>query len=377
MKILFLAPLPPPITGHSLASKVLLDALDEQHETAVVDLTTGSSHDGTVSSRRVTEIFKALLRIVRRGRNADIVYLTIAESLAGNIKDLAIYLLNAARLDRTVIHLHGGSIKRLLFDRRPWVRRINHVFIRRLGGVIILGPSHLPIFDGMIAPERVHLVPNFADESLFLPPDLVRDKFTADGPLRVLFVSGMDPAKGSPDLLAAYRLLPREAQQAIQLDFAGRFATDAERIAFEASLQNLDNVRYHGVVQGAEKAKLFARAHIFCLPTAMFEGQPISILEAYAAGCAVLTTGQLGILDIFTDGTNGFLIEAGAPETIARALQSALADRKRLGEIALGNAAEADTKYRPHQFTGAVQNILEAVAEAPAGKGRSSPIEAG
>src|SRR5690606_37032827 len=114
----------------------------------------------------------------------------------------------AGRLRRMVIHLHGGSIGRLLFDRRPAIAKINRFFIRRMGGVIISGPSHLPIFEGFISRDRIHMVPNFADGSLFVDEDTVRRKFAAAAPLRVLFMSGMDRAKGALDLVAAYKLLP-------------------------------------------------------------------------------------------------------------------------------------------------------------------------
>jgi hypothetical protein len=53
MKVLFLAPLPPPMTGHSLVSKALLDHLAETHEVVPVDLSTGSSNDGSVTPRRL------------------------------------------------------------------------------------------------------------------------------------------------------------------------------------------------------------------------------------------------------------------------------------------------------------------------------------
>ena len=68
-------------------------------------------------------------------------------------------------------------------------------------------------------------------------------------------------------------------------------------------------------VEGEEKRNLLKQSHIFCLPTFhKFEGQPISILEAYASGCIVLTTANGGINEIFKNGTNGFLVNMDKPE---------------------------------------------------------------
>jgi glycosyltransferase involved in cell wall biosynthesis len=364
LKILFLAPLPPPVTGHSLVSKVLLDALSKRHDVTLVDLATASKHDGTVTWRRIAEVVKLLRRVRHGSRDSQVVYLTIAESLAGNIKDLMIYLLCANRINRMVLHLHGGSLKTLLFDRWPLIARINRLFIRRMAAVIVLGPSHADVFREMIDDDRIYFVPNFTPDPFFANEDGIRAKFHSPKPLRVLFLSSMDKAKGSPDLIAGYRQLPPDLRAQIQIDIAGRFASEEDCKEFEASLIDLEGVRYHGVVEGDTKRQLLADAHIFCLPTAMLEGQPISILEAYGSGCAVLTTGQPGILDIFTDGVNGLQIETYDPPSIARSLTKALRDVTELERIALNNRVTAEAQYRAEIFEKRIGIILETAATA-------------
>src|SRR5437879_5736971 len=80
MNILFIAPLPPPITGHSLASQVFLDELRQTHNVEAVNLSVGTRHDGTVSARRLFEVAKVLTRVWRRQRRTSAIYLTISES---------------------------------------------------------------------------------------------------------------------------------------------------------------------------------------------------------------------------------------------------------------------------------------------------------
>ncbi len=91
----------------------------------------------------------------------------------------------------------------------------------------------------------------------------------------------------------------------------------------------------------------------------MFEGQPISILEAYASGCAVITTGQHGIRDVFADGVNGFEAAAGSVGSIAAALTRARDNVDRLRQMALVNRRTAAERYRNANFTAAVAHILE------------------
>jgi len=364
MKILLIAPLPPPVTGHSLASQVLMESLAGVHEATAVNLSLGSLNDGRVTVRRILEVGKVLLAVWRERRRADAIYFTISESRAGNLKDLFIYLVCLGRLDRVFVHLHGGTIGRELFDRHPWWRRINALFITRLGGVIISGPAHLGVFAGMIDRERIHMVPNSAEDALFVEEQDVLAKFADTRPIRVLYLSSMTVEKGYLDLADAWLRLGPEQRRRMHLDFAGRFDADADRRAFETKIAGIEGVRYRGLVDANEKRQLFRQAHVFCLPTRMFEGQPISILEAYASGCVVLTTGQHGIRDVFGDNVNGFEMVAGSAESIGAALGRLLDGVEQLRHIAVANRRVASERYRSSTFTAALIGILEGVQPA-------------
>lgn len=65
MKILLIVPLPPPVTGHSLASQMLVDGLHGVHETVVVSLSVGSRNDGRITAQRIREAGKVLLAVWR------------------------------------------------------------------------------------------------------------------------------------------------------------------------------------------------------------------------------------------------------------------------------------------------------------------------
>jgi glycosyltransferase involved in cell wall biosynthesis len=56
----------------------------------------------------------------------------------------------------------------------------------------------------------------------------------------------------------------------------------------------------------AETADLLSKSGIFFFPS-NFEGVPLSLLEAAASGCAILTTNNCGMKDFISDGINGFL----------------------------------------------------------------------
>jgi glycosyltransferase involved in cell wall biosynthesis len=364
VKILFLGPLPPPVNGHALAAKVFLDGLKTRHEVEVVDLSVDSKGDGSVSTGRIKAVLQVLREVLRKRRGNHAIYLTIAESLAGNFKDLLIYCLCRRDLARTYIHLHGGSIESELFDRYPVVRRINAAFIRRMAGVIISGKSHLGVFAGMIAADRIHISANFAEDEMFVEEAVITEKFANTQQLRMLFISNMIPMKGFSELADAWLSLPLDYRERLHLDFAGRFDSDENRERFVAKISGVEHIRYHGIVDGARKRELFSRAHVFCLPSAFKEGQPISILEAYASGCAVVTTGQPGIRDVFTVGVNGFEVEPRSVVSIVERLRKLVEDPGGLSAIAMRNRRTAGELYRTTSYNGRLMNILESVPGA-------------
>ncbi|HEX7779910.1 MAG TPA: glycosyltransferase family 4 protein, partial [Vicinamibacterales bacterium] len=210
----------------------------------------------------------------------------------------------------------------------------------------------------------IHIVPNSAEDRMFVPEPEILDKFANARPLKVLYLSAMTPQKGYLDLIEAWLGLDRDVQQRIQLDFAGKFDVEADRASFLRRIDGVAGVRYHGLVDPEHKRCLFAQAHIFCLPTRLFEGQPISILEAYGSGCVVLTTGQRGILDVFRDGVNGFVVPERSAASIGTVLSRVVDDIERLRQMAVANRRTAEARYRPQMFTAALTRILEAGSPA-------------
>ena len=113
------------------------------------------------------------------------------------------------------------------------------------------------------------------------------------------------------------------------------------------------------------KKILFSKAHIFCLPTSFFEGQPISILEAYASGCVVLTTGQSGIRDIFRDGLNGFEVQERSADSIKLVLEKIINKPENLLKIAISNRKIAGEKYGTSTYNSSLSTIIESPVSGP------------
>jgi len=359
MNVLFIAPLPPPLAGHSLAAKTFYEYLATKHHVTEVDFNKKSFKEGISDFGRIFEVLGVQWKIAKNVHRSDVIYITISESYAGNVKDILTYILSFRKLSKLYIHLHGGSIKRQLWDNHPFLYKINKYFIKRTAGVIISGNSHRVVFDQIVDESKIHSIPNFALDYLFIETTQIDHKFKDINPIRVLYMSNMIDKKGYEQLALAYISLPKIYQEQILIDFAGRFEFDTQKQEFENKINGYSGLSYHGVVEDAKKKELFFQSHVFALPTSYFEGQPISILEAYAAGCAVITTGQSGILDIFADGKNGIQIENGMADAIRDTLIKMVDQKESLYSIALFNAEEARARYRIPTYCKALTRVLE------------------
>lgn len=74
-----------------------------------------------------------------------------------------------------------------------------------------------------------------------------------------------------------------------------------------------------------QEAGLFARASLFVLPS-FFEGQPLALLQALAAGVCCIATDTCGHRDLVQDGGSGLLVEPGDGKSLSAALAQAVVD---------------------------------------------------
>jgi glycosyltransferase involved in cell wall biosynthesis len=108
-------------------------------------------------------------------------------------------------------------------------------------------------------------------------------------------------------------------------------------------------VRFPGVVTGADKTELLLGTDVLVFPGVQAEGQPYVILEAMAAGAAVVSTPKGAIEDMVADGETGFIVPAESPAAIADAVARLLDDaplRRRFGAAGRARYLERFTDER-------------------------------
>ncbi len=97
-----------------------------------------------------------------------------------------------------------------------------------------------------------------------------------------------------------------------------------------------DRVHITSGAWGADKVSLFEKCGILVLPS-HFENFPLVVLEAAAAGMAIVSTPVGAVPEFFEDGKSAMFFEIGNAQQLASALQTLLQNpgkREQLGAAA-------------------------------------------
>lgn len=355
-RFLLIGPLPPPSTGQSVSFDMLQREM-KYHGLAcrVVDLSRGAEWKSASSnfsrSLQMIRILFSFIKGIMKGYRT--VYLTIAQSRSGFIRDAFMIWFATAVGARIIVHLKGGNYHGFYAAQPYWLQAVVRATLRRTEEIIVLGDGLVNMYD--FEPRlrnRVAVVPNALPENFEGMHKQLRNE-----DLRVLFLSNLIESKGYLVLIEALRIL-RERNVGFHAFFAGDFVKSSDdesdrspreaKAYFFEQLEKaglLNSVDYLGPVSGAKKWDLLAKSHVMVLPTRYVnEGQPVSIIEGMAYGCPVISTRFRAIPDLIIEGKTGFFVDYNDSESIADHLQR-LAEDAALYEYMSYNSVE---HYRNH-----------------------------
>ncbi len=171
---------------------------------------------------------------------------------------------------------------------------------------------------------------------------------------RILFAGTWLARKGHRDAVAAF------AQADPLLEFATLGAgASAEKIRadFPESIRN--RVVVLETRSDREAAEAMAAADAFLLPS-VFEGTPLTLMEAMYSGLPIITTDTCGMRDVIENEKTGLLVPPRCPEAITVAL-TRLSDRtfrERLGRAARAKALDQYTWDRSAETVWKVYRAL-------------------
>ncbi len=230
----------------------------------------------------------------------------------------AFMLLAFATRRPVVFHLHGGGFSEFFHEHCGRVgKSLVRFVLARSARVIVLSPQWESEVRAMCPGARIVSIPNPVEVD-----DPSSDTLAGRRAHDLLFLGRLEHDKGIFDLLEALQLLRTEFPS-VRLQCGG----DGDVIEVKRRAETLglgSAVRYLGWVRGDAKQRLLASSTVYVLPS-YYEGLPMGVLEAMAAGLPVVATSVGGIPGAITDGEDGYLVPPGdiaaLTETIRRLLR--------------------------------------------------------
>ncbi len=246
------------------------------------------------------------------GGKAQLVHIHMAEYGSVLRKGILIGLASLFRVP-VILHLHGGRFPKHYADAHPASRWAIRQMIARTSEIVVLGEYWrdwvMETFGE--SARRVTLLHNAVPG-----PDALPTRIDA-GPVRLLFLGRLIKLKGIDVLLDA---LASETcrTKSWQLTIAG----DGDLETYRAQARALgiaDRVRFTGWLDQDGCRRELVQAQVLVQPS-MFEGLPMSVLEAMAHGLTIVATPVGSVGDAIAQGETGLLVPPGDREALAEAL---------------------------------------------------------
>lgn len=158
---------------------------------------------------------------------------------------------------------------------------------------------------------------------------------------RLLSVRNLESHYRVEDVIRAFPLVKTVYPEAT-LTVAGYGSQEQDLKALAAGL-GVQGIRFVGRVEPKDVPALYASADIF-LNAAVIDNQPVSVLEAFAAGLPVVSTGTGDIAAMLRHGEAGVLVPPRDPPAIAHAVLKLL-DQPERARVLAGRAREEVELY--------------------------------
>jgi glycosyltransferase involved in cell wall biosynthesis len=140
----------------------------------------------------------------------------------------------------------------------------------------------------------------------------------------------------------------------------------SERASLEAQAARLgigDRVIFLGYRD--DVAELLASCDLLVLPS-LYEGLPLSVLEAMAAGKPVVATSVGGTPEAVLDGETGFLVPSRDPTALVRAIQRLLKDACLRRKMGMAGRRRVQRNFSPTQMVAGVTQMYEKLLDGQA-----------
>ncbi len=300
---------------------------------------TSSSLSGRVA--RVLDTAKRFQKGVRDGR-FDLLHINTSFDTRALLRD-AVIVPRLSSAGRKIFLKFHGSDGALLETKNPALVSLRRRVLSRADGIGVLSTEERANFlNAGVAERKVFVVKNVVEKPSQQrnPEFLIRWNLPDDRPL-LLFIGRFIPAKGLLDVITACGLL-RDSGQKFVLACVGDGPQRAEAEALVHRLNLQDHTRFIGYIPEEQTTDFYLNCTVLLFPTYHYEGFPMVIFNAAAAGMPIITTRIRAAADYLTEPENCIWVKPRNPDKLAAGINGLLNRPDERERIALRNRELAE-----------------------------------
>ncbi len=177
----------------------------------------------------------------------------------------------------------------------------------------------------------------------------------------IAVVARLEVRKGHRYLLEAITRLSEDRRRNLRVLIAGAGPEHEHLVRLAGDLGVVDQVTFLG--PHPDPWALYDVADLVVLPSVSHEDLPIVIIEAMAAGVAVVASKVAGTVELVDDGVTGLLVEPGDSVGLAAAVDELLGDEPRRTEMGAAARSRYAATYTPDRAVKRYRVLSEQLLE--------------
>lgn len=358
-KVLFIVQLPPPVHGASLVNKTLVESelVNKKYSIDVLQsqLAYSMQDMGRFSLKKLFNailiIFKLTLKVIFKKYN--LVYFTLSPLGFAFYKDaILVTIIKLFSNTKIVIHLHGKGIKiaaQSKFKKHIYKFVFKNIEVIQLAELLQADIKN--VFEG-----KPYILPN----GIISTQTKNYAQLKKENLVTFIYLSNLMKEKGVQLVLEATKKLQHLANH-FQVYIVGPSADVTIQEVKQFLKENIiSNTKVIGPVYGDEKYEYLLASDVFLLPT-FYRNEcfPLSILEAFQAGLAVISTENGAIPNMVKNKVNGFVIHQNNVEELTSKMKYLIENKTILSQIQSDNKIEFKNKYTEEIFTNNFITIID------------------
>ena len=320
----------------------------------------------TPFSRRVKRVLGSAIGLRRKLKSGsfDLLHLNTSFDARALLRDVVTLAVIGRQSTRIFIKFHGSDAD-LFRTNKPLLKMLVRKLLSRADSIGVLSTEEKKNFVGA----------GWGDKKLFVVKNIVERTFPARSPTfnsqyrlpeglpTLLFIARFILAKGLVDVIRACAILRDQGKRCVLLcvgDGPARRAAEAET----EKLGLGEYVRFLGLVPEDKTAEFYANSTMLVLPTYHYEGFPMAVFYAVAAGMPIITTRIRGAADHLDEPANCLWVEPRNPAMLAEKVAFLLNNcevRTAMGEANRRLAQQFRAEVVAREYLEAYKEVIDRV----------------